>query len=108
MSSLALTQPDDQSGSTPQGGQGAEASSTTPMAGSPAERKAAFGLTADHEKSLVEVWKNHKDDWQVIRRQTLKQALRHISYKKGQQYISWDPFTMAYTYGNAAYQLSGQ
>lgn len=77
------------------------------MPGSPAERKQAFGLLADHEKSLLQIWRSHKEDWQIIRRAKLKETSRHISYKKGQQYISWDPFTMAYTHGNAAYQTQG-
>jgi len=109
LASLALQQPgapQDQPGQPP--AQGPEASPNTPVTQTPQERKQAFGLNADHEKSLIKIWKDHVEDWAIPRRNSLRTVLRHIEYDKGNQYINWDPFTTAYVSGQSAFQMPGQ
>lgn len=89
-------------------GKGPEPSSDTPVLATPAEIKAKFGLNKANEGRLIQVWKLFKDDWNVARRQVLRETLRHIEYKKGHQYISWDPFAMAYNIGAGAFAAPGQ
>jgi len=89
-------------------GKGPEPSSDAPVTASPQEIKANFGLTPTLEKRLLQVWRLYKEDWSIARRQALRETLRHIEYKKGHQYISWDPFAMAYNIGQAAFSLPGQ
>ena len=98
-----------------QDGQGApEVSPRTPAGGDPDERKALFFKTQDpmklkrYEKHMVNIWKRHIEDWAIPRRMKLRDVLRAIEYNKGNQYISWDPFSFAYYNPFAVGSLPGQ
>lgn len=80
----------------------AETSPATPAQGSPDDRKAKFFKTDDagklktYESNLRQIWKNHIEDWAVARREVLRQDLRAIEYRNGNQHIGWDPLTCTY------------
>src|SRR4029077_6122759 len=83
-----------------QGGQqNAERSPATPALGRPEDRKAKFFRTNDPtqiqswESILKDVWRQHTEDWAVARRQVLRDQLRAIEYRNGNQHIGWDPLT---------------
>jgi hypothetical protein len=49
-----------------------------------------------YERHLCKIWRRHIEDWAIPRRMKLRDVLRAIEYNKGNQYISWDPFSFAY------------
>lgn len=103
MSSPALQPPDQQQQGQPQHpDQRPETSPATPAQGSADDRKAAFFKTADpakllkFESNLKQVWKTHIEEWGVQRRQVLRETLRALEYRNGNQHIGWDPLTCSY------------
>ncbi len=79
-----------------------ETSPATPAQGTADERKAAFFKTSDlgkikiFETNLKQCWKTHVEDWGVQRRQVLRDILRALEYRNGNQHIGWDPLTCSY------------
>jgi len=81
---------------------GPETSPATPAQGTADDRKAAFFKTNDlgkikiFESNLKKCWKDHIEDWAVQRREVLRQTLRALEYRNGNQHIGWDPLTCSY------------
>lgn len=81
---------------------GPETSPATPAKGTTDDRKAAFFKTNDpgkltkFESSLKQCWKLHTDDWGTAWRQVLREMLRGIEYRNGNQHIGWDPLSCTY------------
>lgn len=79
-----------------------ETSAATPAVGKPHDRKAAFFKTQDKEKldkfetNLRQVWNSHTKEWDIPYRQVLRENLRAIEYRNGNQHIGWDPLTCSY------------
>ncbi|MGA7300379.1 MAG: hypothetical protein WBX10_08730 [Candidatus Sulfotelmatobacter sp.] len=90
-----------------------ETSSATPAVGKPDDRKALFFKTQDKtllasfEKSLKTCWKQHIDDWGVQRRAVLREILRALEYRNGNQHIGWDPLTCSYVGYNDIMRSAG-
>jgi hypothetical protein len=90
-----------------------ERSPATPALGRPEDRKAAFFKTQDtqqlnrFEGMLRDVWKQHIDDWTVQRRHVLREMLRAIEYRNGNQHIGWDPLTCTYVGYNDIVRAQG-
>src|SRR5689334_22356497 len=90
-----------------------ERSPANPALGKPEERKAAFFKTQDRtqvqkwEGILKDVWRQHIDDWGVQRRHVLREQLRAIEYRNGNQHIGWDPLTSSYVGYNDIVRASG-
>src|SRR5579871_317765 len=90
-----------------------ERSPATPAQGKQSDRKAAFFGTSD--KALVEkfesilksVWKQHIEDWGVQRRYVLREHLRAMEYRNGNQHIGWDPLTSSYVGYNDIVRVQG-
>jgi hypothetical protein len=77
----------------------------TPAFGSPDERIAAFFARRGekdprqfqtYKSNLKQIWTRSIEDWALARRMKLMRVLRAIEYNKGNQYISWDPFSCCY------------
>ena len=90
-----------------------ERSPATPAPGKPADRKAAFFQTQDKaqldkfESILKRVWKDHVEDWAVQRRHVLREMLRAMEYRNGNQHIGWDPLTSSYVGYNDIVRAQG-
>lgn len=93
--------------------QNAERSPANPATGKPEDRKAQFFRTQDPTVSqkwegiLKDVWRQHTEDWAVARRQVLRDMLRAIEYRNGNQHIGWDPLTSSYVGYNDIVRAQG-
>lgn len=90
-----------------------ERSPANPAPDDPNQRKEQFFQTTDvsllqqFESQLREIWKQHTEDWAVQRRIVLREQLRAIEYRNGNQHIGWDPLTSSYVGYNDIIRAQG-
>lgn len=72
---------------------GSEPTPDNPAKGTAEQRLDANGLSEDDRKNLMFVKRHYTEMWSLPRRITVRNTLRRLEYVKGNQYISFDPYS---------------
>src|SRR5271170_4297349 len=72
---------------------GQEPTPNNPVTGTTEQRLDADGLTENDKKNLLFVKRHYTEMWSLPRRITVRNTLRRLEYVKGNQYISFDPYS---------------
>lgn len=72
---------------------GTEPTPDNPVQGKTEQRLDKFGLTEEDKKNLLFIKRHYTEMWSLPRRITVRNTLRRLEYVKGNQYISFDPYS---------------
>src|ERR1700735_1888021 len=72
---------------------GTEPTPDNPVQGTADQRQQVDGLTEDDKKNFLFVKRHYTEMWSLPRRITVRNTLRRLEYVKGNQYISFDPYS---------------
>src|SRR5208282_173547 len=86
---------------------GTEPTPDNPAQGTTEQRLDANGLTEDDKKNLLFVTRHYTEIWSLPRRITVSNTLRRLEYVKGNQYISFDPYSFNFYDPMDAYSGAG-
>lgn len=75
---------------------GREPTPDNPVQGSAEQRKQQAGITEADEKLFLEVKRHYTEMWSLPRRINVRNTLERLEYVKGNQYISFDPYSFSF------------